>query len=89
MSLGVYWGFYKIAALILIRTFFKYLKASYNITDWLKCLMKLGIKGHMSRLPKEGTCIIHHTEKAKTHVLKVIHEKCGNSFFVTIVCCKH
>ena len=51
--------------------------------------MKLGIKGHMSQLLKEDTCIIQCTEKAKTCVLKVIHEKCGNSFFITIVCCKH
>ena len=51
--------------------------------------MKLGIKGHMSQLPKEGTCIIHRTKKTKTRVLKVINEKCGNSFFITIVCCKH
>ena len=51
--------------------------------------MKLGIKGHMSQLPKEGTCIIHRTEKAKTHILKVTNEKCGNSFFIPIVCVKH
>ena len=51
--------------------------------------MKLGIKGHMSHLPKEGTWIIHLTEKAKTCTLKVINEKCRNSFFITIVCGKH
>ena len=43
--------------------------------------MKLGIKGHMSQLPKEGTCIIHGTEKAKTCALKVTNEKCSKSFF--------
>ena len=51
--------------------------------------MKLGIKGHMSHLPKEGTCIIQCTEKTKTRVQKVTNEKCGNSFFITIVCCKY
>ena len=51
--------------------------------------MKLGIKGQMYQLLKEGTYIIQCTEKAKTRVLKVTNEKCGNSFFITIVCCKH
>ena len=43
----------------------------------------------MSQLPKEGTCIIHLTEKAKTCALKVTNEKCSHSFFITIVCGKH
>ena len=33
----------------------------------------------MFRLSKEGTCIIHRTEKAKTCALKVINEKWYNS----------
>ena len=51
--------------------------------------MKLGIKGHMSRLSKEGNCIIHRTEKAKTCSPKVTNEKWRNSIFTKIVCGKH
>ena len=51
--------------------------------------MKLGIKGQMYQLLKEGTCIIQCTEKTKTCTLKVTNEKCGNSFFIIIVCGKH
>ena len=51
--------------------------------------MKLGIKGHMFQLPKEDTCIIHRTEKAKTCATKLTNEKCSNSFFITTVCGKH
>ena len=35
----------------------------------------------MSRLPKEGTCIINCTEKDKTCVLKATNEKYSNGFF--------
>ena len=42
----------------------------------------------MSQLAKEGTCIIHGTEKGKTCALKVTNEKWYNSMFTTIVCCK-
>ena len=51
--------------------------------------MKLGIKGHMTRLTNEVTCLIHRSEKAKTCAIKVTNEKCSNSFFITIIDCKH
>jgi hypothetical protein len=51
--------------------------------------VKLSIKGHMSYLPKEDTCIIHRTKKAKTCALKVTNEKSGNYFLRTIVCIKY
>ena len=51
--------------------------------------MKLGIKGHMYQLLKEGTYIIQCTEKTKTRVLKITNAIGSNSFFITIVCGKH